>query len=126
MKLEINQPFAADSAADEFDVRQMKKALNRLGYYTPYDKVGITGIPDTAVFNALKRFQVDQGLPATGRVKPDDETIKALSREAAKTPEGFYVWRMVEAARRYWKNLVGRRHSLLGANGMKNLVESCM
>lgn len=61
MKIELNKPFSANAAADEFDVRQMKKALNRLGYYRPYAKTGITDIADRAVFEALKTFQKDQG-----------------------------------------------------------------
>jgi peptidoglycan hydrolase-like protein with peptidoglycan-binding domain len=69
MRLELKQPFAANSAVDEFDVRQIKKALNRLGYYQPYEKVGITEVPDSAVFEALKAFQKDHGLLATGTAK---------------------------------------------------------
>lgn len=60
MNIKLNKPFAANSAVDEFDVRQIKKALNRLGYYQPYEKTGITGIPDAAVFEALKAFQKDR------------------------------------------------------------------
>jgi peptidoglycan hydrolase-like protein with peptidoglycan-binding domain len=81
---------------DEFDVKQMKKALNRLGYYQPYEKVGITGIADMDVFNALKAFQKDHGLSASGTAKPDDETVRAINKEASKTPEGQYIWRTVE------------------------------
>ncbi len=96
MKIKLAQPFAASGNVDEYDVKQMKKALNRVGYYQPYEKVGITGIPDAAVFAALKTFQKDHGLSATGAAKPDDETIDALNSEAAKTPEGHYIWRTVE------------------------------
>ena len=80
---------------DEFDVRQMKKALNRLGYYQPYEKTGITGIPDTEVFAALKSFQNDQGLQPTGTARPGDETVRTLSGEASQKKNGKYVWRTV-------------------------------
>jgi hypothetical protein len=96
MKIELSQPFASNGEVDEHDVKQMKKALNRLGYYQPYEKVGITGIADKAVFDALKAFQQDHGLPATGVAKPDDETVGALNKEAIKTPNGRYIWRTVE------------------------------
>ena len=96
MKIELSEPFAANGKVDEFDVRQMKKALNRLGYYQPYEKVGITGIADKGVFDALKTFQKDHGLSATGSAKPDDETIQMLNKKASKTPEGKYIWRTVE------------------------------
>ncbi len=81
---------------EDYDVKQVKKALNRLGYYQPYEKTGITGIPDRQVFDALKKFQEDYGLRATGEAKPGDETIQALSRESDKTPGGSYIWRTVE------------------------------
>jgi hypothetical protein len=95
MEVQLNKPFAANSAVDEFDTRQIKKALNRLGYYQPYEKTGITGIPDTDVFAALKAFQKDRGLTPTGTAKPDDETVKALNGESAKKRNGQYIWRTV-------------------------------
>ncbi len=96
MTIKLSRPFASNSAVEEFDLRQMKKTLNRLGYYTPFEKTGITGISDREVFEALKEFQKDNNLPATGTAKPDDETIDALNREADKTPDGYYIWRTVE------------------------------
>ncbi len=95
MKIKLNKPFAANSAVDEFDVRQVKKTLNRLGYYQPYEKTGITGIPDAGVFKALKEFQKDQGLRYTGAAKPGDETVKALNSESANKISGKYIWRTV-------------------------------
>lgn len=95
MNIKLNKPFAANSAVDEFDVRQMKKALNRLGYYQPYEKTGITGIPDAGVFSALKSFQKDNGLQATGTARPGDETVSKLSSEAGKKKSGKYIWRTV-------------------------------
>jgi hypothetical protein len=76
MNITLTKPFAANSAVDEFDVNQMKKALNRLGYYQPFAKTGITGIPDAAVFTALKNFQTDQGLRATASAKPGMKPCK--------------------------------------------------
>lgn len=96
MKIELAKPFSSNSTVDEFDVKQMKKALNRLGYYTPFEKTGITGIPDKAVFDALKAFQRDQGLPTTGAEKPGDETVQILNVEAGKKKRGQYIWRTVE------------------------------
>jgi peptidoglycan hydrolase-like protein with peptidoglycan-binding domain len=95
MDIKLNKPFAANSAVDEFDVRQMKKALNRLGYYQPYEETGITGIPDAGVFSALKSFQKDNGLQTTGTARPGDETVSKLSSEAGKKKSGKYIWRTV-------------------------------
>ena len=87
------QTLASDSPAEDYDVQQVKKALNRLGYYMPYEKTGITGIPDKDLFDAIRRFQADKGLRATGVMRPDDETVKALSAEETKKKTGKYIWR---------------------------------
>jgi GH24 family phage-related lysozyme (muramidase) len=95
MKITLSKPFAANSAVDAFDVRQIKKTLNRLGYYQPYEATGMTDIPDAGVFKALQAFQKDHGLPATATAKPDDETVKALNAANSKTSSDYYVWRTV-------------------------------
>lgn len=38
MNIKLSQPSAANMAVDDYDVRQVKKVLNRLGYYQPYKK----------------------------------------------------------------------------------------
>lgn len=96
MTIQLSKPFARNSAVDEFDVRQLKKVLNRLGYYQPFEKTGVTGIPDAEIFDALKDFQRDYNLPATGTAKPEDETIKRLNQLSQKEPDGSYIWRTVE------------------------------
>ncbi|HSK38765.1 MAG TPA: peptidoglycan-binding domain-containing protein, partial [Arenibaculum sp.] len=95
MIIELDSPFASDGAVDELDVRRMKKALNRLGYYQPYDKTGITGIPDAGVFAALRAFQKDHGLRPTGTARPGDATTRALNEATRKAPKGRYIWRTV-------------------------------
>ncbi|NBX67055.1 MAG: hypothetical protein EBQ96_08680 [Proteobacteria bacterium] len=95
MTIKISQPVAANGAAQDFDVRQIKKALNRLGYYQPFEKTGITGIPDAPMFSALKAFQKDRGLNATGVVRPDDETEAALNEANSQSKDGQYIWRTV-------------------------------
>lgn len=91
MKIKLNKPFAANSAVDEGDVRTIKRGLNWLGYYTPYEKIGISPYPDQAIFEAIQKFQNDQGLPKTGAMKPDDETEKALSKEVSRKLKGQKV-----------------------------------
>ncbi len=95
MEIKLSQPFAPNSAVAPFDVLQVKKGLNRLGYYTPLTTTGITDIPDTAIFSALKKFQKDFGLAVTGIMNPDDATLRLLNLEIAKTPKGNYIWRTV-------------------------------
>ena len=55
MTLNIRQTIASNSAVQESDVYALKTALNRLGYYTSYEKVGMIGIPDADMFYALGR-----------------------------------------------------------------------
>lgn len=96
MEIILKGPLAADSAAGDFDVRQMKKALNRLGFYTPpYKDIGITGLTDNALFAAIRAYQTVRGLLVTGQIKPDDETLNALNDDLATAPEGYYIWRTV-------------------------------
>jgi peptidoglycan hydrolase-like protein with peptidoglycan-binding domain len=93
MQINLNKPFAANAAVDEGDVRQMKRALNRLGYYQPNEKTGITGTPDHGIFHALRDFQKDHGLPPTGTAKPEDDAMKTLNNTPAQQSGGQYIWR---------------------------------
>lgn len=95
MDIKLSQPFAPNSAVAPFDVLQVKKGLNRLGYYTPLATTGMTDIPDTAVFSALKKFQKDFGLVVTGMMNPNDATLRLLNLEISKTPKGHYIWHTV-------------------------------
>lgn len=96
MEIRIQGPLAPDSAAGDFDVRQLKKALNRLGFYTPpHNDIGITGLTDNDLFSAIRTYQAARGLPVTGQVKPDDETLGALNADLARALDGYYIWRTV-------------------------------
>ncbi len=85
MPIALSKPFARNTQVDDDDVRQIKKALNRLGYY----------VPDDAVFTALKQFQTDHGLSPSGMVRPGDETIAALNNAITNAPDSQYIWRTV-------------------------------
>lgn len=94
---DLNQTLAPDSAADEDDVRRIKKALNRLGYYTPPSPdMGITGMTDNALFAGISAYQDSRGLPVTGQVKSNDDTISALNDDLASAPHGYYIWRTAD------------------------------
>jgi SPP1 gp7 family putative phage head morphogenesis protein len=96
MTFKLNTALAMDSIADEEDVRALKSALNRLGYYMPYEKTGITDMPDTHMFDALKKFQSDHGLKADGIIRPDDQSFLAIATAlTADTKDRFYIWRTV-------------------------------
>lgn len=57
MEISITMRFARNGKADENNTRQIKKALNRLGYYMPAAKQGITEIPDEK-FKSTGHFNV--------------------------------------------------------------------
>lgn len=99
MDIKLEKPLAGNSPAEPFDVRQVKKALNSLGYYTPFEKTGITGIPDAQMFEALRAFQQDQELQPTGELKPGDETVQALVRATKEKQKGQYIWGTVGDSR---------------------------
>lgn len=78
----ISQNFAPNAQTNPDDVKRMKKALNRLGYYMPYAKAGISGVADKGVFDALKAFQKDKDLAVTGMAQPGDATMQVLGASA--------------------------------------------
>lgn len=97
MTFMLNRPFAADRAVEEEDVRAVKRALNRLGYYTPYPKIGMNEFTDSRVFAALKEFQKDHGLFVNGAIRPKDDTETALNAALEAAGEkGRYIWHSVE------------------------------
>lgn len=95
MKIELRAPFAGNAPADEFDVRQLKAALNRLGYYAPLETVGMNGIPDPALVESLKEFQHHYDLPVSGAVRPQDKTVTLLNEKLSEKPSGQYRWKTV-------------------------------
>jgi peptidoglycan hydrolase-like protein with peptidoglycan-binding domain len=96
MKLQLNDLFAANVAANDDDTRAVKLALNRLGFYIPDDRVGITDTPDARIFAAIKAFQTQSGLPADGEISRFGETVAALNVAlAAVGDHGSYIWHTV-------------------------------
>lgn len=113
MKIELTNSIAPNSATEKLDVLQLKKSLNRLGYYYPHEDIGITDIPDSALFSAIKKFQENFGLSVTGTAKPEDDTIASLNRELAKPQKGLlyleHRWRRPRPPRTRghgWNNTV--------------------
>lgn len=80
--------------ADGFDVRLLKIALNRLGYYTPPKDTGLQEFTDAGMFAALETFQKDRGLAPSGAIRPGDKTEAAIDRAIDDQPvSAKYVWR---------------------------------
>jgi len=80
------QSIAADYARQLVPPRQeVKQAQEALARIRAYDGA-IDGIPGSATRNAIKQFQVQKGLPATGYVDPATEKV---FKEAAKQTSAF-------------------------------------
>lgn len=93
MTIKLSKGLRSNSAnADPLDVRQVKQALNQLGYYMPYSKTGMTDIPDNQMFAALKSFQFNQGLQPTGQIAPNDATVQRMNESTSQNKDERYIW----------------------------------
>lgn len=79
MEIKLKETFASNCDVNEQDTRNIKRALNCLGYYIPNKKIGIVGIPDTEIFESVKKFQQDNEILVTGEIRPNDDTVEALN-----------------------------------------------
>lgn len=68
MTIKINKTLARNAKAHGNDVRQIKKSLNWLGYYTPYEKTGLSDYPDAELFQSILQFQKDNDLHPNGKI----------------------------------------------------------
>lgn len=96
MQIALENIVRRNGKADDWDIRQLKKALNRLGYYMPDSQVGINGTPDQRLFAGITQYQKDRGLKVTDTITPDGETLQRLNADLSQTPDGYYIWRTVE------------------------------
>lgn len=77
-------------------VRQIKRALNDLGYYTPPENAGITDDNDDAFQDSLTAFRRAQMIPFDDRAGPGSVTERILNEELENLdPNALYIWRTV-------------------------------
>jgi hypothetical protein len=62
MILNLNASLDSNAPANENDVLNTKRALNRLGLYTPTPSMGLHEFPDTRLFDSIRAFQSALGL----------------------------------------------------------------
>ncbi|MCF8496738.1 MAG: hypothetical protein K9G62_08770 [Alphaproteobacteria bacterium] len=94
MTIHLIQPFSVHGRYDDFDTRQVKRALSRLGYYTPDTRAGMDENRRPALFAALNAFRRDKGLPESDYLMPFDSTVYALNAAVEKHGNASrYVWR---------------------------------
>ncbi|MDB2683091.1 phage minor head protein [Alphaproteobacteria bacterium] len=78
-------------------MRAIKTALNHLGYYTPPPRIGIEENLDVAMFNAVNKFQRDNGLLEGDHLMPHDATMRKLNEQLNQQDKtGRYIWRTVK------------------------------
>ena len=70
----------SNAAADPDDVVKMKTALAYLGLFDD-PEFGITGLPDSGLFEGIRKFQITRHLEPDGVVTRQGPTLKALNAE---------------------------------------------
>jgi ABC-type glycerol-3-phosphate transport system substrate-binding protein len=76
--IKLNKAVGSSYLVDLNDIKPVKAALHKLGYYNP-PKWGITEIPDKAMMDGIKSFQKDNDLQVDGIMRPEGETETALN-----------------------------------------------
>src|SRR5262245_26510778 len=89
-------PLGRYGDANQYDIHELKLALNYLGYYTPPSFEGIEETREPTLFDALAQFQRDNNIKESDYVSPYDPTVYAL-RDALINSDraGQYIWRTV-------------------------------
>ena len=80
MHLKLLDDVGSNHAVEEEDTLNTKKALKSLGYYETPD-YGMTGYPDTAMFDGIEKVQKDNGLFPDRSMRPGGETETAINRQ---------------------------------------------
>lgn len=82
-KFSLTTGFSSDSNSNSGDVIKLKTYLNKMNYYKPEPRSETEdkfhGYPNDALVDAIKNFQKDNGLTATGKIFPGDATESAIN-----------------------------------------------
>ena len=71
----LHQDVASDRSVDTRDIKWLKRALVKLGYYTPDSRAGesdkkLNQYPNQRLFDAIENFRKENKIKETGAVKP--------------------------------------------------------
>lgn len=77
----------SSSYSTENDVARVKYGLSQLNYYKEPKNLGMSTIPDSQMFDSVKKYQKDKGLHVDGVLKPQGETIKSINNNLRKKEE---------------------------------------
>lgn len=82
-KFSMTSGFSSDSSSNANDVIKLKTYLNKMNYYKPEPRSESEDkfheYPNAALVDAIKNFQRDNGLTATGKIFPGDATETAIN-----------------------------------------------
>jgi SPP1 gp7 family putative phage head morphogenesis protein len=95
--IKLNKAVGSSYLVDLNDVKPVKAALHKLGYYNP-PKWGITEIPDKAMMDGIKSFQKDNHIYPNGVMHPEDTTETAINQKLSgkgNRKTGKYIWHTI-------------------------------
>lgn len=82
-KFSLTKGFSSDGNSSSNDVIKLKTYLNKMNYYKPEHRSETEdkfhGYPNDGLVDAIKNFQKDNGLTATGKIFPGDSTESAIN-----------------------------------------------
>lgn len=82
-KFSLTKGFSSDENSSSNDVIKLKTYLNKMNYYKPEPRSETEdkfhGYPNDALVDAIKNFQKNNGLTATGKIFPGDATESAIN-----------------------------------------------
>ncbi len=82
-KFSLTKGFSSDGNSNGNDVIKLKTYLNKMNYYKPEPRSETEdkfhGLPNDALVDAIKNFQKDNGLTATGKIFPGDATESVIN-----------------------------------------------
>lgn len=82
-KFSLTNSISSSSNSNSSDVIKLKTYLNKMNYYKPEPRSETEdkfhGYPNDALVDAIKNFQKDNGLTATGKIFPGDATESAIN-----------------------------------------------
>ncbi|MDE6481409.1 MAG: DUF2778 domain-containing protein [Alphaproteobacteria bacterium] len=82
----LGNPVGPNRNSEPRDVKWLKDALNKLGFYEPDSRAGETPddlneYPNQNLFDGINKFQREHGLSERGTVKPGHQTEAKINRE---------------------------------------------
>lgn len=79
--MKLNKRASPNTTMDEEDVVTIKRVFSALGYYQVDPDDGADTYPDAEMFDAVREYQKDHGLPPTGEIRKNDPLIDQIEED---------------------------------------------